>query len=442
MKAQEYLEARGLKVTLLKNVSVGRLSIGAEFKIAGKRGVVVSPKRGSVSDRYLSLLSKDGVSFVVAEGGSTLSFYETLEKGKELVAVRALRPTKSHSFPALEVLEYLSSLLRQAVKKREFVGQIASNIALLRITDEKSGRLGEWNSSVSDSVEDCALLLNRITDQIKNTNVDSEGILKVCAIIAGFRITPETQKESILLLDWVAQLSDSRRIIHGMSLALSPVFQVIGKKAQAVSIVTTAIGAQFSALSGKSNDTIIIENGSHGALSLLKALYPNARFSTENYLEYQDDKFTDTVIIIPPFGRSLSLKPETAFAGSFFKDKTTSKKIPAEYLYIFKAIEQCQPNGIVVAVVPEGLLSGASHASFRNWLLDKMQILGVVSVPAGFCFSGTAVRCSILFLKKTEEIPADYSISMIELHPQDFEESVASSAVQAIQGILTPEDHT
>lgn len=442
MKAQEYLKARGLEVAPLKNVSVGRLSIGAEFKIAGKRGVVVSPKRGSVSDRYLSLLSKDGVSFVVAEGGSTLSFYETLKKGEELVVVRALRPTKSHSFPALEVLEYLSSLLRQAVKKREFVGQIASNIALLRITDEKSGRLEEWNSSVSDSVEGCALLLNRITDQIKNTNVDSEGVLKVCAIIAGFRITPETQKESILLLDWVGRLSDGRKKIHGLPLKLLPVFQAIGEKAQAVSIMTTAIGAQFSALSGKSDDTIVLENESHDTLSLLKALYPDARFVTEDYLEYQGDGFPDTVILIPPFGRSLSLKPEMTFVDSFFKDKTTSKKYPAEYLYILKAIEQCQPNGIVVAVVPEGLLSGASHASFRNRLLDKIQILGVVSLPAGFCFSGTAVRCSILFLKKTEEIPTDYSISMIELHPEDFEENAVSHTVEAIQYILTPEDRS
>ena len=75
MKAQEYIKARGIEVAPLDNASVGRLSVDAEFKFAGKRGVVVSPKRGSVSDRYLSLLSAEDISFVVAGGGSTLSVY-------------------------------------------------------------------------------------------------------------------------------------------------------------------------------------------------------------------------------------------------------------------------------------------------------------------------------------------------------------------------------
>jgi len=453
MKAQEYLKSREIKATPQINVSVGRLSIGAEFQIAGRRGVVVNPKRGAVSDRYLSLLSKDGVSFVVAEGGSRLSFYEALKKGGGLVTVRALMPTRCRPFPILEVFAYLSALLRQAVKKKEFASQIASGIVLVRIADEKSGRLEEWDDSISNYVEACMPLLERISaslleptfvdgfeDRIKTMDIDLDGVLKVCAFIAGFRITPKTQDESVLLLDWFGRFSDGRKHIHGLPLQLSAVFQAIGEKAQAVSIMTTAIGAQFSALSGKSDDTIVLENGSHGAFSLLKTLYPDARFVTENYLEYQGDELTDTAILLPPFGKSLSLKPEMQLAVSFFKDKDVSKKYPTEYLYVLKAIKQCRPNGIVVAVLPEGLFSGANHAIFRNWLLDKIQILGVVSLPTGFCFSGTAVRCSILFLKKIEEIPADYSISMIELHPEDFAENAVGRTAQAIQDILAPEE--
>ena len=36
MKAQDYLKARGVQVAQLKDVSVGRLSIDAEFKFAGQ----------------------------------------------------------------------------------------------------------------------------------------------------------------------------------------------------------------------------------------------------------------------------------------------------------------------------------------------------------------------------------------------------------------------
>ena len=36
MKAQEYIKARGIEVAPLDNASVGRLSVDAEFKFAGK----------------------------------------------------------------------------------------------------------------------------------------------------------------------------------------------------------------------------------------------------------------------------------------------------------------------------------------------------------------------------------------------------------------------
>ena len=442
MNAKEYLKARDVETTQLENVSVGRLSIGAEFIISGKRGVIVSPKRGTVSDRYLSLLSGDGVAIVIAEGGASLFFYEKLQKGKELVLIRALKPFKPLLFPTFEVFEYLSALLRRAVKKREYISQITSHVIAARVSDEKNGAVHGWDNSVVDSVEGSASLLNRITGQVKSTDVDMEGILKVCAMIAGFRITPETQKESALLLDWFGRLNDSKKNIHGLPLELSPVFQTIGQGAKAVSIVTSAIGAQFSALFGQSDNVIILGNGCSDALLILQTIYPNAHFSTENYLERKADEFMDTVILIPPFGKSFSVKLGMTLAHSFFKDKAAERKYPAEYLYVFNAIEQCNPNGTVVAVVPEGLLSGSSHSAFRNWLLDSVQILGVVGLPAGFCFSGTAVRCSILFLKKADEIPADYSISMIELRPEDFVNNLTGSIIEAIQDILVPKDHS
>jgi len=128
MKAQEYLKARGVEVTRLENVSVGRLSVDAEFRFAGKRGIVASPRRGSVSDRYLSLLSAENVSFVVAEGDSSLFFYELPQKGKEFFSVRALRPSQSKLFPSQELFAYLSALLRQSVKRKELTNAAVSQM--------------------------------------------------------------------------------------------------------------------------------------------------------------------------------------------------------------------------------------------------------------------------------------------------------------------------
>lgn len=440
MKAQEYLKARDIEVIPLENVSVGRLSIDAEFKFAGKRGVVVSPKRGSVSDRYLSLLSAEGVSFVVAEGGSNLSFYESAKRAGELLSVHALKPVKSKLFPTQELFEYLASLLRLTVKKRESVNVFLSSLLMAKITDEKTDKDDEWICFITGTVEVCSVLLLRIKGKMKDADINAEGVLRLCAILSGFRLTPSTPEESARLIDWVARVGDDKKYIHGLPLALSAVFQAIGENAGSTSLVTSAFGAQFSVLSGSNSDEVVLENGSQELLSLLQVLYPKTAFIDDGYLETRLTKKKEVVVLVAPFGRSIQLKKETAIISTFFKDNPASKKYPAEYLYTLKAIEQCQPNGIIIIVLPEGLLSGASHKAFRDWLLDAVQILGVVSLPAGFCFSGTGIRCSVLFIKKTGHLPPDYPISMIELRQEDFESNVVAETIEIIKAIFKTED--
>lgn len=440
MKAQEYIKARGIEVTPLDNASVGRLSVDAEFKFAGKRGVVVSPKRGSVSDRYLSLLSAEGVSFVVAEGGSTLSFYETLPKTGELHPVRALKPVKTRSFPSQELFEYLSALLRQSVKRRESIDVAVSNLLITRIADEEAGKEDAWAHAVAGTADECSGLISSIKGKLKDTDVNAEGILKLCAILAGFRLKPSTPEESAQLTDWVARASDDKKCIHGLPLVLSPVFQSIGESAGSVAVVTSAVGAQFSALSGSGKDEVVLENGNQELLSLLRVLYPKTSFIDNGYLESKPAKKKDAVVLIPPFGRSVQLKKDAAITSPFFKGNPASKKYPVEYLYLIKAIDQCKPEGLITVVLPEGILSGASHRALRDWLLDTMQILGVVSLPPGFCFSGTGIRCSVLFMKKAKKLPADYSIPMIELRQEDFEGDVIADTIKTIKGAFNPED--
>jgi len=441
MKAQEYLKARGIDVAQLESTSVGRLSIDAEFKFAGKRGVVVSPKRGSLSDRYISLLAAEGVFFVVAEGGSVLSFYETPQKGKGLISVRALKPMASKPFPTEALFDYLSSLLKQSTKRRELMGSIISNILLARLADEKAGTQNEWDCSIAGSAEDCQSLLKRVVGKLKKSDITVDGVLRLCALLTGFRLTSTTPAETALLIDWVARSIDDKKCIHGLPLVLAPVFQAIGEKSGSASVVTTAVGSQFSVLSGAKSDVVVLENGSQELLSILQTLFPGAHMVADNYLESTIGRQTDAVILIPPFGRSMLMKTEMPSASSFFKEKVSSKKYPAEYLYTFKAIEQCKTNGIIVAAVPEGILSGASHRAFRDWLLDTVQILGVVSLPAGFCFSGTAIRCSILLIKKADSLPSDYSISMIEVRAEDFEADALAGTIEAIKEMLQLEGH-
>lgn len=441
MKAQEYLKARGVEVTRLENASVGRLSVDAEFRFAGKRGVIVSPRRGTVSDRYLALLSAEDVSYIVVESDSALSFYESPQKGKELIPVRALRPSKSKWFPSQELFKHLTALLRQSVKRRESTNVVVSNLLMARIADEKSSKDDEWICSVVGIVDECSTLISRVAGKLKCADINAEGVLRLCAVLAGFRMTPSNPEESAQLIDWIARVSDDKKYIHGLPLVLSPVFKAIGENAGATILVTSAVGAQFSVLSSAKSDEVVLENGSQELLSLLQVLYPEITIHNDGYLENNSVRQKDAVILVPPLGKSMQLKKESTIVSSFCKGDPDSKKYPAEYLYAFKAIEQCQANGIITIVLPEGILSGASHKAFRNWLLDVVQILGVVSLPAGFCFTGTSIRCSVLFLKKTEPLPSDYPISMIELRPEDFESDDIPETIEKVKAVFNPEDH-
>lgn len=441
MKAQDFLKARGISYIPAKNMSVGRLAIVAEFSFSRKRGVIVSPKRGSISDRYLSLLFTKGVSFVVAESGSMLTFYESSQKTNMLHPVRSLKPSDAKYFPSKDLFQYLSVLLRQCVKKRESIITILSNLLVIRNSDEEAGNENIWGCSIDGTIEECKVLVSLIKGKLKDVDVNVESILQLCAIISGFRLKPATPEESAQLTDWVARASEDKKFMHGLPLALSPVFQSMGENADSIAIVTSAVGAQFSILSGSGNGEVVLENGNQELLSLLQVLYPKTSFIDGDYLESKPAKKKDAVVLIPPFGRSIQLKKDAELTSPFFKGNPGSKKYPAEYLYLIKVIDQCKLDGLIAVVLPEGILSGASHKAFRDWLLDAVQILGVVSLPSGFCISGTGIRCSILFMKKAKQLPADYSISMTELQQEDFDSDIIATTIKTIKEAFNPEVH-
>ena len=43
-------------------------------------------------------------------------------------------------------------------------------------------------------------------------------------------------------------------------------------------------------------------------------------------------------------------------------------------------------------------------------------------------------------MKKAKEIPADYSISMIELRQEDFDGDVIAATIETVKAVFKPED--
>lgn len=443
MRAGEYLEARGIELVELEDTSVGRLSIEAEFRIDGERGVVVAPRRGTLSDRYIALLAEEGVSFVVAELGAGLLFYGRAEGKDGLVSHRALEPMATKSFPAAVVFDYMTFLLKRCIERQEdrtkrhaLTVAVMSNILLARLADEKAGIQDEWACFVDGSVKDCKALLARVSGGLKFSDIDMEAFLSLCAMISGFRLTPANPEELALFVDSYARIHDEKEVYYGLPLAMAPVFRAIGEKADSVLVITTAIGSQFSALSNHKNEFVVLDEGSRQFLPLLQRLFPAVNIVADKYLESSIKRQADTIVLIPPLSATAALKPNMSFASAFLDDRFTTREQPAEYLYILKAIEQCRDNGIIIAVLYEGALSGMRQKVYRDYLLETVQILGVISLPASFSFSGTFVRCSLLLMKKTVALSADYPISMIELAAEDFKDDAIAATVELVEAIL------
>ncbi len=94
------------------------------------------------------------------------------------------------------------------------------------------------------------------------------------------------------------------------------------------------------------------------------------------------------------------------FAGQLPKDSirpdlpTNSKK--SELLFLSMMMQHLAPGGRCAVVVPEGLLFGStkSHTELRKKLLTELDLMAVVSLPAGVFKPYSGVKTGVLVFKK------------------------------------------
>src|SRR6266487_81648 len=109
-----YLNSLAIAVYTPRDAMIGRLAIAGEFELAGGRGIVVHPKRGSVSDRYLTLLAAERIFYVLVDGTALPEIYGRPANGHGLVPMRALPIAHPNRFPTAAVWAALVHLLRTA----------------------------------------------------------------------------------------------------------------------------------------------------------------------------------------------------------------------------------------------------------------------------------------------------------------------------------------
>lgn len=87
------------------------------------------------------------------------------------------------------------------------------------------------------------------------------------------------------------------------------------------------------------------------------------------------------------------------------------KKYSANLLWIINSLQSIKPDGVVVALVPNGVLFNSIDTDIRKYLVENNYINTIIFLPTGILpFSGVA--SSLVILKKN--IPQCHSIKMID----------------------------
>jgi type I restriction enzyme M protein len=127
----------------------------------------------------------------------------------------------------------------------------------------------------------------------------------------------------------------------------------------------------------------------------------------------------------PPFGASVKEREKSYLANYELGGKVKKRNLQnTETLFIERCLDLLKPGGRMGIVLPDGILTNSSLQYVRDFINERVQILGVVSLPQaafkrpaskGSGDTGSGVKASLLFLRKKKEgekLPTDYPIFM------------------------------
>ncbi len=126
----------------------------------------------------------------------------------------------------------------------------------------------------------------------------------------------------------------------------------------------------------------------------------------------------DLILTNPPFGAQVKLSERPYLADFDLGHSETStgktkdrKNQKTEILFIERVHQFLKPGtGRAAVVLPDGVLTNSSLQYVRDFLLERFQLLAVVSLPqTAFAHYGAGVKASVVFLRKraTDETPSD-----------------------------------
>lgn len=143
---------------------------------------------------------------------------------------------------------------------------------------------------------------------------------------------------------------------------------------------------------------------SHDALESIDKMHDHNRGFAENRF--------DLILTNPPFGSTINLaeKPYLATYELGNNVDAKGKKKPrknqsSEVLFIERIWQFLKPGiGKAAIVLPDGILTNRSMQYVRDFILEKFQLLAVVSLPqCAFAHFGAGVKASVIFVRKRSD---------------------------------------
>lgn len=131
---------------------------------------------------------------------------------------------------------------------------------------------------------------------------------------------------------------------------------------------------------------------------------------TAQHTEFKNEKF-NLILTNPPFGSTIN-KAEKPYLSGYELGKTKDAKgkekerprQSSEVLFIERIWEFLKPGiGKAAIVLPDGILTNSSLQYVRDFIVEKFQLLAVVSLPqCAFAHFGAGVKASIIFVRKRD----------------------------------------
>lgn len=74
---------------------------------------------------------------------------------------------------------------------------------------------------------------------------------------------------------------------------------------------------------------------------------------------------------------------------------------PIEILFAERFVQLCKPGGIIAVILPDGILASAKTQTLRNWILERAEVMAIVSLPQDlFTGVGAKAKTSIVLMRK------------------------------------------